>query len=128
LLTALFCVPPRWNKLAAWHRNIEMSEPSISVTPHPSGGLVFDVTVRNPRGESRHRVTVQDDERERWAKLVAKPSLCAQAMMQFLLDREPKESILRAFDMRVVRRYFPEFDDAFPGYLVRLGDEPRNDA
>jgi hypothetical protein len=121
-------VPPRWNKLAAWHRNIEMSEPSISVTSHPSGGLVFDVTVRDPRGESRHRVTVQDDERERWAKLGAKPSLCVQAMMQFLLDRESKESILRAFDMRVVRRYFPEFDDAFPGYLVRLGDEPRNDA
>ena len=44
--------------------------------------------------------------------------------MRFLLDREPKESILSAFDMRVVRRYFPEFDDAFPRYLVRLGGEP----
>ncbi len=30
--------------------------------------------------------------------------------------------------MRVVRRYFLEFDDAIPGYLVRLDDEPRNDA
>ena len=39
--------------------------------------------------------------------------------MRFLLDREPKESILGAFDMGVIRRYFPEFDDALPGYLAR---------
>ena len=44
--------------------------------------------------------------------------------MRFLIDREPKESILSAFDTNVVRRYFPEFDDAFPGYLARLGGEP----
>jgi hypothetical protein len=31
---------------------------------------------------------------------------------------------LSAFDTNVVRRYFPEFDDAFPGYLVRFGGEP----
>ena len=43
--------------------------------------------------------------------------------MRFLLDREPKESILSAFDMRVIRRYFPDFDDAFPGYLARFGGE-----
>jgi hypothetical protein len=44
--------------------------------------------------------------------------------MRFLLDREPKESILSAFDTGVVRRYFPEFDDAFPRYLARVGGEP----
>jgi hypothetical protein len=32
------------------------------------------------------------------------------------------------FDMRDVRRYFPEFDDAFPGYLALLSHEPPNDA
>ena len=48
--------------------------------------------------------------------------------MRFLLDREPKESILSAFDMRVVRRYFPEFDDAFPGYLARLSRDSRSGA
>ena len=53
-----------------------------------------------------------------------KPERLLDAAFRFLLDREPKESILSAFDMRVVRRYFPEFDDAFPRYLVRLGGEP----
>ena len=86
--------------------------------------LFFDVIVRDLRGESRHRVTVEANDAERWAKLGVEPSRWAEAVMRFLLDREPKESILSAFDMRVVRRYFPEFDDAFPGYLVRISGEP----
>jgi hypothetical protein len=105
-----------------------MSEPSVSVTPDPSGGLIFDVMVRDARGESRHRVTIQADEVRRWARFGAEPSRCVEAAMRFLIDREPKESILSAFDMRVVRRYFPEFDDAFPGYLARLSPDSRSGA
>ncbi len=71
---------------------------------------------------------MQADEARRWAKLGAEPSHCVEAVMRFLLDREPKESILSAFDMRVVRRYFPEFGDAFPGYLIRIAGEPRSGA
>jgi len=26
--------------------------------------------------------------------------------------------------MHVIRRYFPEFDDAFPGYLARSAGKP----
>jgi hypothetical protein len=94
-----------------------MNEPSISVTPHPNGELIFDVIVRDTRGESRHRVTIEVNEAQRWAKLGAEPSRYVEAVIRFLLDREPKESILSAFDTNVVRRYFPEFDDAFPDYL-----------
>ena len=101
-----------------------MSEPSVTVTPCPGSGFTFDVIVRDLRDESRHRVTIEANEAERWAKFAAEPSRCVEAVMRFLLDREPKEAILSVFDMRVVRRYFPEFDDAFPRYLVRLGGEP----
>jgi len=103
-----------------------MSAPSVTVTPCPGSGFTFDVIVRDLRGESRHRVTIEANEAERWAKLGAEPSRCAEAVMRFLLDREPKESILSAFDTNVVRRYFPRFDDAFPSYLARLGGEPEH--
>jgi hypothetical protein len=103
----------------------EMSAPSVSVTPRPRGKLVFDVVVRDERGESRYQVTIAADDAKRWAKLGAEPSRCVEAVMRFLIDREPKESILSTFDTNVVRRYFPEFDDAFPGYL---GGEPRSGA
>jgi hypothetical protein len=104
-----------------------MSDIAISVTP-AAGPLMFDVAVRDVRGESRHRVTIEADEAERWAKLGAEPSHCVEAAMRFLLDREPKESILSAFDMGVIRRYFPEFDDVFPGYLARSGGKPGSGA
>ncbi len=38
----------------------------------------------------------------------------------FLLDREPKESILGRFDVTVIARYFPEFERELPNYLSRL--------
>ena len=104
--------------------NQSMSAITISVSPAPVHRLTFDVVVRDARGESRHKVTMQTAEAERWAKLGAEPSRCAEAVMRFLLDREPKELIMSAFDMSVVRRYFPEFDDALPGYLARSGGEP----
>ena len=99
-----------------------MSAPWVTVTPCPGSGFTFDVIVRDLRGG--HRVTIEANEVQSWAKIGAEPSRCVEAVMRFLLHREPKESILSAFDMRVVRRYFPEFDDAFPRYLVRLGGEP----
>jgi hypothetical protein len=33
-----------------------------------------------------------------------------RACFDFLLEREPKESILRSFDVTVIGRYFPEFE------------------
>jgi hypothetical protein len=106
--------------------NQGISEPSISVIPRPGSGFTFDVIIRDARGESRHRVTIAANEVQSWAKLGAAPSRCVEAVMRFLLDREPKESILNAFDTNVVRRYFPGFDDAFPSYLARLGGEPEH--
>ena len=98
-----------------------MSDVAISVTPDTAHQLSFDVAIRDTRGESRHRVTIQADEAERWAKLGAEPSHCVEAAIRFLIDREPKESILSAFDMSVIQRYFP-----FPGYLVQRGGKPRS--
>ena len=101
-----------------------MSEHAILITPDPAHALTFDVVVRDARGESRHQVTVDADDAARWAKLGANPAHGVEAAMRFLLDREPKESILGAFDTRVIRRYFPEFDAAFPAYLARFGGAP----
>ncbi len=96
---------------------------TITVIPDPSRALAFDAVVRDARGESRHKVTISADDAARWGKFGAGPAACVEAAMLFLTDREPKESILAAFDIRVIQRYFPEFNDAFPGYLAHLGGE-----
>jgi len=44
---------------------------------------------------------------------------CIEAAFQFLLDREPKESMLRRFDVTVISRDFPEFEREFRHYLLQ---------
>jgi hypothetical protein len=78
--------------------------------------LEFDVAVREGRGESRHHVTMSKDACERLAGQQT-PERCIEAAFRFLLDREPKESILLRFDVAVISRYFPEFERELAGYL-----------
>lgn len=79
--------------------------------------LIFEVTVRDGGGESRHQVTMS---RETCARLTSgrhTPERCIEAAFRFLLDREAKESILRRFDVSVIARYFPAFERELPSYL-----------
>lgn len=39
------------------------------------------------------------------------------ASMRFLLDREPKESIMSRFDLDVIARFFPEYPSSIGDYL-----------
>jgi len=76
----------------------------------------FEVVVREGKGESRHVVTMSESARERLAK-DATAEQCIEAAFRFLLDREPKESILGRFELSVISRYFPEFERELPLYL-----------
>lgn len=78
--------------------------------------LSFDVRVGDGRGASRHAVTMS---RAIYARVAEghPPEAVIEAVFRFLLDREPKESILGRFDVSVVSRYFPEFEEKIGGYL-----------
>ena len=47
----------------------------------------------------------------------ASPERVVEAAFEFLLDREPKESILRSFDVNLISGYFPAFDSEIGSYL-----------
>jgi hypothetical protein len=79
--------------------------------------LELEVIVREGNGESRHHVTVAKDTYERLTAGKVAPERCVEAAFRFLLDREPKESILGRFDLTVISRYFPEFERELPRYL-----------
>ena len=81
--------------------------------------LAFEVIVREGEGETRHEVTMSRATCERLTAGEHTPERCIEAAFRFLLDREPKESILRRFDVTVISRYFPEFEQALPRYLSR---------
>jgi hypothetical protein len=79
--------------------------------------LAFDVVVREGKGETRHHVTMSRATCERLTAGQHTPEQCLEGAFRFLLDREPKESILGRFDVTVISRYFPEFERELPRYL-----------
>ena len=78
--------------------------------------LGFDVSVRDEKSETRHRVSLA---RKDLARLGGDAEELVEASFRFLLDREPKESILSRFDVSVIARYFPEYERALAGYLTK---------
>jgi hypothetical protein len=79
--------------------------------------LNFEVVVREGKGETRHHMTMAQTTCDRLTAGKHAPERCMEAAFRFLLDREPKESILGHFDVTVISRYFPEFEQELPRYL-----------
>ena len=73
--------------------------------------LQFSVTVREARSQSEHEVTASRADVARLSKSGEKPEDFIARIFDFLLAREPKESVLASFDLSVVWRYFPEFEN-----------------
>ncbi len=76
----------------------------------------FVVNVREGNSQTEHRVSFDD---EYYKTLISSSGTRAgeiskekliEKSFEFLLRREPKESILSSFDMRVIKRYFPEYE------------------
>jgi hypothetical protein len=72
------------------------------------GGSRFVVTVEEGGRSTTHEVTVWPSDVARYAP-GATPEALLRASFEFLLAREPKESILRRFELAVIERYFPEY-------------------
>jgi hypothetical protein len=84
----------------------------ISVERDAAGGgepMRFRVVVRDDGSSTEHEVTVAGSDHERLAA-GRSPEAFVRSCFEFLLDREPKESIMRAFDVSVITTYFPEFE------------------
>ena len=86
------------------------------ITVAATGAHTFQVTVEEGGSVSTHAVTADPEVVERLAPDASAERLI-DASFRFLLDREPKESILSSFDLTVISRYFPEYDETIGGYL-----------
>ena len=74
-------------------------------------GSIYLVTVDEGTSSTTHQVTVWPSDIERYAP-GATPEELLEASFEFLLEREPKESILTRFELPVIERYFPEYPRA----------------
>jgi hypothetical protein len=84
---------------------------SLHVTCEPDGrGWRCRVTVGDDPAATGHDVTLEADDLERLGGAADRPEALVAASFAFLLEREPRESILRAFALPVIGSYFPEYE------------------
>ena len=82
----------------------------------PQGdGWVCEVDVDDDGSKTHHVVTVTSEDLERWGSGPGRDAVedLVKRSFDFLLEREPATSILRTFDLAVIRSYFPEYDRRF---------------
>jgi len=94
-----------------------MSRIAITTTATDMGWRC-EVTVRNG-GVTHHRVRVSRTDLARLAPGAADPEDLVRASFDFLLEHEPRESILHAFDLTVIGRYYPEYEREIGHRLAR---------
>jgi hypothetical protein len=78
------------------------------------------VTIDDGHGRSAHDVTVATEEADALAAAADQSDVerLVYETVAFLLEREPQESILRAFDLSVVGRYFPDYEHEIKSRLA----------
>jgi hypothetical protein len=71
----------------------------------------FAVVVEGEGDKTQHIVSLDDD----YYYLLTQGKIDKEELIRksfrFLLEREPKESILSRFNLKVIRGYFPEFEE-----------------
>lgn len=87
-----------------------MAEIHVQKTGEDDRGYEFDVRVDEGGKATNHRVTLSRTDHERLGRGVDSPEALIEDCFRFLLEREPKESILGRFDVSVIGRYFPDFE------------------
>jgi hypothetical protein len=74
------------------------------------GDDAYRVTVSDTGSETVHEVSVSEEERAGFGGDAVAQDLLRESF-RFLLEREPKESILPRFELSAIQRYFPEYRD-----------------
>ena len=79
-------------------------------------GWIFEVTVSNGNSTT-HRVNLTNEYYTHLSLKDTNPSDLVEGSFKFLLEREPKEMILRTFDLKIISHYFPEYERRIAEYI-----------
>jgi hypothetical protein len=70
----------------------------------------FRVTVEEGGSRSTHQVTLAGDYYQKLTGGKVPPEQLLRRSFEFLLEHEPKESILGRFELPIIARYFPDYE------------------
>jgi hypothetical protein len=92
-----------------------MARIDVTKTRDDEDGYEFRVAVSENRGQTSHQVTLSRGDYEELSAVAEGPNDFVLRCFEWLLGREPKESILPRFDIQEISRYFPTFRDEIGG-------------
>lgn len=88
-----------------------MAEIAVTEIKSDGGGFEYEVVIREGGSQTSHRVRLGKEYCRRLTEGRAAPDELVRKSFEFLLENEPKESILGSFDLSVIERYFPGYPD-----------------
>lgn len=83
---------------------------SATISVEPVADNEFRVTILEGSTRSSHRVTIKPKDYERICAGKVGAAELVKMSFEFLLEHEPKESVLPRFDLMDIARYFPAFE------------------
>ena len=90
------------------------------ITVQPIDTNTFRVTVEG-RTTTTHTVTVSSSYYEKLTGKRVAPEVLIEKSFAFLLQREANTSILSAFELTVISRYFSEYEKTIGKMLAAIG-------
>ena len=87
-----------------------MPEIQVKILSQDDEEFVFHVEIAEAGTKTDHTVEVEKSYYDMLTAEKIDPEELVRQSFEFLLKREPKESILRKFNLRVINRYFPEYE------------------
>lgn len=89
----------------------DASSPPLSVECEPTEeGWACRVVVGDDPGATEHSVRVDRDALAGIAPTGTTPEELLVASFRFLLEREPRESIMRSFELPIISRFFADYE------------------
>ena len=88
--------------------DIEVKESKENATLSHFGK--FLVNIIEGKENLSYEVTLDKDYWKRLTDEKIEPEVLIEKSFRFLLEREPKESILKSFNLKIISKYFPEYE------------------
>ena len=79
-------------------------------------GWIFEVNISNGNSTT-HSVNLTRKYYHHLLLSDTTPTKLVEGSFRFLLEREPKEMIMRTFDLKIISHYFPEYERRISEYI-----------
>ena len=86
-----------------------MAEIQVQPTGETDEGFSFNVAIEEAGSRSTHHVTLSRQDHRELGVETESPEQFVRRCIEWLLERESKDSILSRFDIREISHYFPKF-------------------